>query len=76
MSKENRKKSQQDSFKKYAYYSGIGFQMAATIGIFTYIGHRIDTHQQAGTPLWTAILALIGVTASIYLVIRSVMKKK
>jgi F0F1-type ATP synthase assembly protein I len=65
----------QDSLRKYAYYSGLGFQMAATIGIFTFIGLRIDEHRNADTPIWTAILALFGVTASIYLVIKSVTKK-
>ena len=61
---------------KYAYFSGVGFQMLAIIGVFTYVGYRIDKAQEAETPLWTALLALAGVSISIYTVIRAVTKKK
>ena len=71
----NKKTPKNESSNKYAYYSGLGFQMAATIGIATYIGHRIDESNGAEKPIWTAILALLGVGASIYLVIRSVTRR-
>lgn len=61
---------------KYAYFSGIGFQMIAIIGLFTYAGYRIDQSSESSTPLWTAIFALIGVCLSIYVVIRMVTGKK
>ena len=61
---------------KYAYFSGIGFQMLAIIGIFTYIGYRIDKSREADTLLWTAILALAGVCISMYTVIRAVTRKR
>lgn len=60
---------------KYAYFTGVGFQMLAIIGVFTYIGHRIDLSRNAETPLWTALCALAGVCISIYTVIRSVLRK-
>lgn len=67
--------SQPNPLTKYAYYSGLGFQMIAIIGLFTYIGYRIDQQKAADTHLWTAILSLIGVCLSIYIVIRAVTKK-
>jgi len=70
------KQSASNSLGKYAYFTGVGFQMLAIIGIFTYIGHRIDLSRDAETPLWTALLALTGVCISIYTVIRAVLRKK
>jgi len=61
---------------KYAYFSGIGFQMIAIIGAFTYVGYRIDQARQADTPIWTALLSLTGVILSIYIVIRAVTRRK
>lgn len=64
------------SLAKYAYYSGVGFQMLAIIGIFAYVGHRLDESRQADTPLFTAVFALVGVCISIYSVIRMVTSRK
>lgn len=61
---------------RYAYFSGIGFQMIAVIGVFTYIGYRIDGYRESDTLLWTAILALLGVCLSIYTTIRMVTRKR
>lgn len=63
------------SLRKYAYFSGVGFQMLAIIGLFTYIGHRIDLAQNNENSVWTALLAVVGVCISIYTVIRAVMRK-
>lgn len=64
------------AFGKYVYFSGVGFQMLAIIGVFTYIGYRIDQSRDAETPVWTALLALAGVCISMYTVIRAVTKKR
>lgn len=64
------------SLGKYAYYSGAAFQMLAIIGVFTYAGYRIDDARQSEKPIFTAILALIGVCISIYTVIRAVTSRK
>ncbi len=61
---------------KYAYFSGIGFQMFGIIGAFTYAGYRIDKARESDTPIWTALLSLTGVIFSIYIVIRAVIRKK
>lgn len=56
----------------YAYYTGMGFQMIAIIGVFTYAGHRIDRSGGGAGVLYTALLSLVGVFISLYVVIRSV----
>jgi len=61
---------------KYAYFTGVGFQMLAIIGLFTYIGYRIDQSRNAERPIWTALFALVGVCISIYTVIRAVTRRK
>ncbi|SFB81528.1 Putative F0F1-ATPase subunit Ca2+/Mg2+ transporter [Parapedobacter composti] len=73
---KNHKRLPNNALGKYAYFTGVGFQMLAIIGIFTYIGHRIDKSRAAQTPLWTALFALAGVCISIYTVIRAVTKRR
>lgn len=73
---KNPKPSLNNGLGKYAYFTGVGFQMLAVIGIFTYIGHRIDLSREAETPLWTALFALAGVCISIYTVIKAVTRKR
>lgn len=72
---ESNKNNDERPANSYIKYSGLGFQMIACIGIFTYAGYKID--QAAGhTTKWvTAVLSLTGVFVSLYLVIRSVSKK-
>jgi hypothetical protein len=55
-----------------AKFSGIGFQMLAIIGLFTYVGYKIDQSANHQTKWVTAILSLTGVFISLYVVIRSV----
>jgi len=69
---ENRVKKANNAIK----YSGIGFQMVAIIGVFAFIGYKIDASRPGGGKLFTAIFALIGVCCSLYLVIRQVMNSK
>jgi len=70
------KRPTNDALKKYAYFTGIGFQMLAIIGLFSYIGYRIDQSQQSERPLWTALLAVTGVCISIYTVIRALSRRR
>ncbi len=69
---KNPKRLPTKALGKYAYFSGVGFQMLAIIGVFTYIGYRIDKSRDAETPIWTALFALAGVCISMYTVIRAV----
>lgn len=60
----------------YVYYTGLGFQMIATIGIFAFIGYKIDLAKKGEVGIYTAILSLIGVCVSLVGTIWSVIKKK
>jgi len=55
----------------YAKYSGIGIQMIAIIGVFSFIGYKIDQYAGHQTQWVTAALSLTGVFISLYIVIRS-----
>lgn len=70
---QNKKEKLASSFIKYA---GLGFQMLAVIGVFTFLGHKIDDKRNSTQPLFTAILGLIGVIVALYQVVRSLTKNK
>jgi F0F1-type ATP synthase assembly protein I len=58
----------------FARYSGIAFQMLATIGLFTFIGYKIDEYKGSEKLIFTAILGLVGVIISLISVVRSLNK--
>ncbi len=60
----------------YIKYAGMGFQMLAIIGIFTWVGVKLDARSASDTPLYTAILALLGVIIGIYTALRDFIKRK
>ncbi len=55
----------------YLKFTGMGFQMIAIIGVFTYAGYKIDENAKHDVQWVTATLALTGVFISLYLVIRA-----
>lgn len=58
----------------FARFSGLGIQMAATIGLATWLGVWLDG--RFGWEPWaTVVLSLTGVFAAMYLVIREVSEK-
>lgn len=57
-------------------YTGVGFQMLATIGLFTYAGYKIDNYRPDGKPLFVALLGVLGVIISLYQVVRQLNNKK
>ena len=59
----------------FAKYTGIAFQMLATIGVFAFIGHKIDEGRKSEKPIFTALLGLLGVIVSLFQVVRSLNKK-
>ena len=63
-----------DRLRSVARYSGIGAQMAATIGLSTWAGYWLDKHFQTNTPWFTLGLMLLGLFAALYNVIRAVSK--
>ena len=76
-SDDNKKRKYEAKSKKLAnvsIYAGMGFQMIAIIGSFTFAGYKIDQKSAAKLPIYTAIFSLAGVFASLYLIIRSLKK--
>lgn len=55
----------------YIKFSTMGFQMIVIIGGFTYGGYKIDESAHHQTKWATAVLALVGVFISLYIVIVS-----
>lgn len=61
---------------KFLRFSGMATQMLGTILIFTYGGYRLDQWQMNKTPVWTLVLSLTSIAASLYMLIRSISKLK
>jgi hypothetical protein len=68
----NTNSESRDEKSAIAKYSGIGFQMIAIIGLFTFAGYKIDQAANHQTKWVTAALSLTGVFISLYVVIKSV----
>ena len=66
------KKKPKKSLNKYAHFSGIAFQMAATIFIGAYIGTKLDEKYPNENNLFTLAFSLIFVFAALYMVIKQV----
>lgn len=66
------------TFREVAPYLGLGTQLAATIVLFLFIGTEIDEYYNS-KPLYTIILATIGIFVGLYTVIKTILsleKKK
>ncbi|WP_295673109.1 AtpZ/AtpI family protein [uncultured Mucilaginibacter sp.] len=68
---KNKPDKENNTGNGYLKYSGMGFQMIAIIGLFTYAGYKIDQSAQHQVKWVTAILSLTGVFISLYVIIRS-----
>lgn len=64
---EQENKNNRTNFVKY---TGMGFQMLATIGIFSFGGYKLDQYLKNDKPICMAVLGLIGVIVSLYQVVR------
>jgi ATP synthase protein I len=70
------KKNNNQSLNALARYSGMAFQMAATIIVFLFLGKWIDSKVHLKFPMFTAILSILGVFIGVYFVIRDILKQK
>ena len=76
-SQKNRlpKKSENDSqFNQYARYSGLAFQMIATILAGLWLGMKTDQWLGMKTPVFTVIFVLLFIIASLFLLIKGLPK--
>ena len=58
----------------YAQYSSIAFQMLGTIGLGVWGGMKLDEWRGNQLPVWTIVLSLTAIGASLYLFIRGLPK--
>lgn len=69
---------EQESKKKntspFIRFSTLGIQMGVIIAFFTWFGIFLDERFKTITPWWTISLSIFGVCASLYLVIKEVIK--
>ncbi|GAB6281352.1 MAG: hypothetical protein STSR0008_00910 [Ignavibacterium sp.] len=68
------KKSNDNLYKTYKEigpYLGLGFQLAATVLIFLFIGDWLDKKNNS-SPLFTVIFAFLGISIGLYSVIKTI----
>jgi len=70
------KESSKRSLNALARYSGMAFQIAASIIICLFLGKWLDTKFPMKFPLFTTVLTLLGVFLGVYLVVRDLLKQK
>lgn len=63
-----------NSLNAYARYSAIVMQMGVVIAGSTIGGYKLDQWLNLKFPVFTLLLSLLGVSAAIYLLIRTVSK--
>lgn len=63
-----------DRLAAIAKYSGIAFQMLATIGLSAWLGTWLDKKLGLANPWFTVSLLLLGVLVALWQVIRGLMK--
>jgi ATP synthase protein I len=56
------------------HYSAAGVQMVLIIGIFVFIGRKLDTAQELQKPWWTLGLSIFGVIISMVYMLRAFSK--
>ncbi len=72
---KKQKSTNQSGLNDYARYSGLAFEMIAIIGGASFGGVKLDEH--FGTNhVFTVILSLLGVGASLYIVLKSLINKE
>lgn len=58
----------------YLKYAGVGFQMIAIIGIFCFLGIKLDAYFKTENG-WTLGLTLFGVICAMLVIIKDFIKK-
>ena len=64
---KDNKKSQ---LKNWAIFTGIAFQMGATIFVCAWIGKKLDERYPSGKNWFTIGFVLFGLVASVYVVLK------
>ncbi len=68
-------KNKKSQLNNYAKYSGLGFQMMATLGIAVWGGIKLDKWLDLKFPAFTVALSCIALIGSLVIFIRSLPKE-
>ena len=74
MGSNNQIQKKKERLNNYARFSGVGFQMLATIGVGVWGGIKLDNIYPNNYQVFTVICALISIGVALYLVIKQVTK--
>ena len=61
---------------RYFRYTNLAFQMAVIIGLAVWGGQKLDNHYGNKTPWFTIVLSLTGIFASLYIVLKDLLKRQ
>ena len=64
------KEKQKNPLKHIAILSGIGIQMGVILYLFVLLGKWLDSNYNEGEKLYIIIFTLLGVAASLYVVVK------
>ena len=72
MSKEaNNHNKATSPLKQYAKYSGIAFQMMATMALSAWLGWKLDQKLELGFPVFTLVFIITAVALVLYKLVKS-----
>ncbi|GAB2762684.1 AtpZ/AtpI family protein [Salinimicrobium soli] len=70
MKKENEDPNKRNQLRNWAIFTGIAFQMGATIFICAWIGKKLDERYPSNKNWFTIGFVLFGIVASVYVVLK------
>ena len=68
------KDNKKPEVNNYLRYSGLGFQIAATIALGVFIGYELDKWAKTSGPYFTLAFSITFMIAGLYLGLRNVFK--
>lgn len=69
------KQKKKNNAQNYLKYSSASFQAAVTILAAIWGGHQLDAYFSFEKPVLTALMAIIAVAVSVYILVRQFLKK-
>ena len=68
---ENSQPNQKKPVNSYLKYSGLAFQLLAAIGIFGWLGYKLDQYLQLNFPAFMLLFGLLAFGGMLYQVYKS-----
>jgi F0F1-type ATP synthase assembly protein I len=60
------------TYNSYLKYSGLAFQLLAGIGVFGWLGYKLDQHLELQFPVFMLLFGLLAFGGMMYKVYRSI----